>query len=133
MPRALIVEDSPVFQSALSEAINRYCPGVEITMAVDTHAAWKEIEAGRFDVAFVDVELPGESGLSLTRGMTQRCPSTIKIVMTAYDFPEYREAAFANGANYFIPKEARNELEVLFRSLPFCDWGGENSSDALTC
>lgn len=111
MVRALIIEDNRQFRRDLSDLVARHCAGVEIACARDAATAWRELESHTFDIVFVDIRLPGESGLSLTERISSRFPAITKIVMTSYDLPEFREAALAFGADYFVPKASCGELE----------------------
>lgn len=117
MPHALIVDDNPSFRRDLGEVIARRFPAVEISQVEDTKSAWRELKAQNVDVVFVDIELPDESGLALTRRLRHNYPSLVKVVMTVHDFPEFREAALALGADYFVPKESRDEMEAVFEAM----------------
>ena len=117
MPHALIVEDNPSFRRDLSEAISRRFPETAIHQATNTISAWRQLQAQPCDVVFVDIELPGESGLALTRRLKYSYPSLVKVVMTVHDLPEFREAALALGADYFVPKESRDEMEAVLKIL----------------
>jgi DNA-binding NarL/FixJ family response regulator len=56
------------------------------------------------DLIFMDIKLPGENGLSLTRKIKAAHPNIIVVILTSYDLPEYRDAAFQYDANYFFTK-----------------------------
>ncbi len=119
MSHALIVDDNRTFRGDLSDLIARRFPGVEVHQAGDTAAARHVLESQTFDVVFVDIELPGESGLALTRRLQHRYPSLVKVVMTVHDLPEFREAALALGADYFVPKESRDEMEATLNTIQY--------------
>jgi DNA-binding NarL/FixJ family response regulator len=59
----------------------------------------------RPSLVFMDIRLPGENGLKLTQKVKNRYPSTIVIILTGYDLPEYREAS-SQYADYFFSKDA---------------------------
>jgi len=67
----------------------------------------------------VDIRLPGENGLQLTRKVKQRFPQVCVIIVTSYDLPEYREAASHYGADHFVTKGAScwTELTAAVRAL----------------
>ena len=117
MPNALIVEDNESFQRDLCDVISRYFPGIEIQITGDAKTAWQKLQVQDFDVVFVDIELPGESGLALTRRIGRSRAAKWTVVVTVHDLPEFREAALALGADYFIPKERHGDLERLFDTL----------------
>ena len=70
--------------------------------------ALKNIKASLPDLIFMDIRLPGESGLELTARIKASHPEIAIIVLTAYDLPEYREAAYRGGADAFLAKSALN-------------------------
>jgi YesN/AraC family two-component response regulator len=53
---------------------------------------------------FMDIKLPDKNGLEITRTIKETNPEIEIIILTSYDIPEYREAAFRNGANHFLAK-----------------------------
>ncbi len=61
---------------------------------------------------FMDIKLPGENGLEVTKKVKKKYPEMIVIILTYHDSPEHREAAVQCGANYFLPKSTSTE-EVL--------------------
>ena len=77
------------------------------------------MEAEAPHLIFMDIQLPGENGLSLTKKIKARYPGIIVVVITTYDIPEYREAAFQYGANRFLPKDSLdwNEIKTVVESL----------------
>jgi DNA-binding NarL/FixJ family response regulator len=52
----------------------------------------------------MDIGLPGENGLELTRKIKADHPDVIIIILTSHDSPEYREAAIRYKADYFFSK-----------------------------
>jgi DNA-binding NarL/FixJ family response regulator len=65
------------------------------------------------NLIFMDIKLPGKSGLELTKQIKDKFPSTIVIVLTNYDLPEYRVAAYESGANHFLGKGSSTAEEIL--------------------
>ena len=60
-----------------------------------------------FDLILMDIRLPGENGLKLTRKIKDLYPEIVVIIFTSHDLPEYRKAAFENGAEFFLSKSSR--------------------------
>jgi len=54
----------------------------------------------------MDIGLPGENGLELTRKIKADHPDVTVIIVTSHDTPEYREAAIRYKADYFFSKDA---------------------------
>jgi DNA-binding NarL/FixJ family response regulator len=65
----------------------------------------------RPDLIFMDIKLPGESGLELTKKIKDRYPNIIVIIVTGYDLPEYREFS-CRYADYFFSKDSSNSEDI---------------------
>jgi two-component system response regulator YesN len=65
------------------------------------------------DLIFMDIKLPGKSGLELTKIIRHSNAEVKIIILTSYDLPEYREAARMGGANHFISKGSCKAEEIL--------------------
>ena len=113
MFRTLIVEDSAFYRQLLKEALNSRFPSMDIFEATDGEKVLQKIEALHPDLVFMDIKLPEESGLELTQKIKTRCPDIIIIILTAYDIPEYREAAYQYKANYFLSKGSASKEDIL--------------------
>ncbi len=113
MYRVLIVEDSPFFRQLLKETLQTHFPAMEIVEAIDGQEVLQKIDTFLPDLVFVDIKLPGESGLELTRKIKARAPGIQVLILTSYDFPEYREAAARHGANYFLSKGTTTKEQIL--------------------
>jgi DNA-binding NarL/FixJ family response regulator len=113
VPKVLIVEDSAFYRQLLKEALHSRFPSMEIFEAADGEEAFRKIEGALPDLAFVDIKLPGESGLELTQKIKGQYPNIIIIILTAYDIPEYREAAYQYKANYFLSKGSTSKEDIL--------------------
>ena len=73
----------------------------------------------RPEIVFMDIHLPGDSGIELTHKIKTSYPDTKVIILTGYDIPEYREAATRCGASGFLTKESFNlrQVETLVKSV----------------
>jgi DNA-binding NarL/FixJ family response regulator len=60
----------------------------------------------------MDIGLPGENGLEITRKIKIKYPDIMIIVLTSYDSPEYRETAMRVNANFFLAKGASTPDDV---------------------
>ena len=58
------------------------------------------------DAVFTDLRLPGENGLELTKKIKAQYPNIVVVIITNYDLPEYREAAYQSKADHFLPKDS---------------------------
>jgi DNA-binding NarL/FixJ family response regulator len=116
--RILIVEDNGLFRQALREGLQLSFPEVAIEEATTAVEALQRVKAFFPDLILMDIRLPGESGLVLTKKIKAAYPEIIIFVLSNYDIPEFREAAFRYGADRFLTKGSFNRmrLEELVRS-----------------
>ena len=111
--KTLIVEDNSLFRQTILNILESQFPSMIIEEAPDGKTALRMIENSPPDLIFMDIKLPGENGLHLTEYIKKKHPQVIVVVLTSYDWPEYREAAFKFGANYFIMKGFAAHKEIL--------------------
>ncbi len=91
---------------------------IAIDVATDGGEGLRKVDTFLPDLIFMDIRLPGENGLELTKKIKATYPNVIIFVMTFYNTAEYREAAFRCGADRFLAKTSldRGELEDLVKS-----------------
>ena len=111
--KTLIVEDNATFRQTLLESLNTRFPAMIIAEASDGQEVLPKVETFLPDLIFMDIKIPEENGLSLTPKIKARYPETIVIILTSFDLPEYREAAYERGANYFLVKGSATNEEIL--------------------
>ena len=113
MLRILIVEDNLHFRGILRSMLSERFPDMAISEAADGMEALMEVEDCSPDLVFMDIELPGENGLIITRKIKNAHPEVVVAILTQYDLPEYEEAAFSSGASYFLPKDSTAAGDIL--------------------
>ena len=115
----MLVEDSSSFRQLLKNDLQDLFPSMEIIEAVDGVEAFQKIANRPPNLIFMDVGLPGENGLQLTRKIKAAYPEVIIIILTSYDSPEYREAGIQSKADYFFSKAVltTNEISTLVKSI----------------
>ena len=109
--KVLIVEDSAFFRQIFKEALQNQFPLMEIEEAVNSAEALQKIQTVLPELIFIDIELPDEKGLELAKKIKAQYPDTIMITLTAYDLPEYREAALQY-THYFLSKGSATRKEI---------------------
>jgi len=109
----LVVDDEPLNRLRLQDLLQRE-PGIaSIRTANDGVAAIEAIRAERPDLVFLDVQMPGKTGLDVVREIgPDAMPATIFV--TAYD--QYAVEAFAVAAVDYLVKPFDDErFEEAFR------------------
>jgi len=112
MYRILIVEDNTTFRQSLKEILLGEFPSMVVEEAADGKEALRKVDAFRPDIIFMDIKLPGENGLELTKRIKADDHRIIVIILTSYDLPEYRQAADQYGADYFLSKSSSSGKEI---------------------
>ena len=102
----LLVEDNISFRQMVKQHLGEQFPLVDIEEAGDGSEALEKVKNSPPKLIFMDINLPGELGLSLTERIKSRYSEITIAILTNYDLPEYREGAFLSGADYFFNKSA---------------------------
>ncbi|HPW29830.1 MAG TPA: LytTR family DNA-binding domain-containing protein [Rhodoferax sp.] len=99
MAKAVLADDEPIMRAALREQLEMLWPELLIVAeADDGPTALQKIEAFKPDVAFLDIRMPGLSGLEVAKAITQ---STSIVFVTAFD-SDALEAFEANAVDYVL-------------------------------
>ncbi len=106
MVRTILVEDDNGFRQCVKKILSSRYPSVQLIEAEDGMEAMSKIALAPPDLVFMDIQLPGINGIELTRMIKSRNPNAIIIILSNYDLTEYREAAYKNGADYYISKDS---------------------------
>jgi CheY-like chemotaxis protein len=104
MFKTMLVEDSTSFRRMFKDSLQDQFPAMEIIEAAEGAEALQKINSHPPNLIFMDIQLPRENGLELTRKIKADSPDIIIIIVTSNDLPEYREAATRNKANYLFAK-----------------------------
>ena len=107
MIRVLIVDDEQVIREGASRVIGACLPDAEIVVCGGSSEALEEAEKRPFDIAFLDIEMPGMNGVDLARRIRGMAPETNIIFSTAY--PQYAGDAFSLHASGYISKPLTEE------------------------
>ena len=101
--RVLIVDDHPIVISGC-RALLETDPRVEVVEAQDGASGFAAFFALKPDVAVIDINLPGHSGLELLRRVLERAPEARLIVFSMNDDPVVAARAIEAGAKGYIAK-----------------------------
>ena len=105
--RVLVAEDNAVNRVLICAVLERM--GIRPELAVDGDAALERIEAQPFDLILMDIQMPGQDGISLTRHLRTLplSPQPRVVAITANVFAEDRQACLAAGMDGFLAKPFR--------------------------
>ena len=103
MARAVVAEDEGMLRRELIRQLQAAWPGLEILAECDDGAsALEAIEAHRPDVAFLDIRMPGLTGLEVASAAGELSPGTQVVFVTAYN--QHAIEAFDRGAVDYLLK-----------------------------
>jgi DNA-binding LytR/AlgR family response regulator len=105
--RALIAEDEPVLAQALAHTLQRLWPELAIEAIVENGVqAVEKALALRPDLLFLDIRMPGMSGLQAAEALAEDWPDDrpfpLVVFVTAYD--DYALQAFEQAAADYVQK-----------------------------
>lgn len=99
-PTALIADDEPLLREALARQLAQAWPELDVVaQARNGREAIRQFEAKQPDICFLDVRMPGLSGVEAARHIGRRAHL---VFVTAYD--EYAVQAFAQGVLDYLVK-----------------------------
>ncbi len=110
--KVMLVEDDDGFRRSLANLLTSRFPGIHLDEAASGSEAMEKVESFLPHLVFMDIKLPGQNGLEITRRVKALHPEIHVIMLTSYDFPEYREAARASGAYGFLSKGSSTAEEI---------------------
>ena len=131
MLKAMIVKDDIFFREIFRDRLLTQYPSTMVIEAGSGEEALKKLGSYALDLIFMDIHLPGENGLEITRKIKAEWQDVPVILISSYDIPEYREAAIRYGANSFIVKDSvkRDEISKLIR----CHQGAKQNGRKPAC
>jgi DNA-binding NarL/FixJ family response regulator len=109
----LIVDDHDQFRDSLKELITTRFSSFRCEEAQNGTDALSLVDTVEPDLIFMDIKLPDDNGLELTRRIKEAHPEKIIIVITQHDIPEYKEASLKSGADHFISKGSMNTDDIV--------------------
>ncbi len=98
----MVVDDEPELRGLLTEYFSRN--GCTVRPAADAAEARQLVAAGRPDLAILDVNMPGENGLSLARWLRESHPAVGLIMLTTAGDTVDRVVGLELGADDYVPK-----------------------------
>ena len=107
--KAVVAEDEALLREELVAMLREAWPGLEVVACEDGGTAVEAIEEHRPDVAFLDIRMPGLTGLEVAAAAAEASPRTQVVFVTAYN--QYAIDAFDRGAvDYLLKPIARERL-----------------------
>lgn len=117
LPHILLVDDERSIREPLAQFLQKQ--GFRVTQAVDAAAARARLAAYAIDLLIVDIMMPGEDGLSLTRHVRETSALPV-ILLTARSEETDRIVGLEMGADDYVvkpfsPRELATRAKVVLR------------------
>ena len=100
--RLLIVDDEPIVRDSLGKWFSE--EGYEVGIAENSSEALTRMAESRWDLALVDIKMPGTDGIELQHRLREIDRQLIVIIMTGYASVETAVTALKNGAYDYVTK-----------------------------
>ncbi len=129
MATILVVEDHAIFVQALVRLLRdrgRY----DVTAVASGEEALERLRppGDQFDVALLDVSLPGVNGIDLVSQIHERQPALPCLMVSGYMAPHYVNLSMAAGARGYVLKE---DISGILEAVRQVLHGGTYISHAL--
>jgi len=115
--KCIVAEDEELLRNELLSLLAVAWPDLEVVAACeDGGAALEAIEQHRPDIAFLDIRMPGLTGLEVAAAAAEASPQTHVVFVTAYN--QYAIDAFDRGAvDYLLKPIALDRLTATVKRL----------------
>ncbi|MBN2003888.1 MAG: response regulator transcription factor [Anaerolineae bacterium] len=117
VPLILVVDDEPGIRYFLAETLVE--AGYQVVLADSGEAALEQAASRNFDLALMDLRLPGMGGLEVLAALCRLSPDTTVIVLTAHASLETAIEALRHGAHDYLfkPCESAQLRESVAKGL----------------
>ncbi len=105
----VVVDDHPIVRKGLTQLL-RSARGMRCVGASDSgEQAVKMLNELHPDVVIVDIDLPGMSGIELTKAIKSSYPRIAVLLLSAYNYDAYISGCIESGADGYLLKTAHPE------------------------
>ena len=116
--RLLLVDDHALFREGLTSLLSYQDDFTVIGEAEDAESALEQARAFKPDIVLMDVELPGEDGVTATQRLKLEMPDVTVVMLTVHDDSQTLFDAIKAGAQGYLVKNVRSrELLEQLRGL----------------
>ena len=107
--RVIIIDDHPLFREGLKTIISRDDQFKVVGEAGSGHEGFGIAKRLKPDLVVVDISLPDQSGIQLTRDLRQLLSETKILIVSMHSKIDYIAEAFQAGATGYVVKESASE------------------------
>lgn len=103
--KILLVDDHTLVRKGLVHLLASCLTDVEVDEAENADDALEKLGASPYDVALVDIRMPGRDGLELLKEIRSQWTDVPVIILSSYDNGEYVKTALSDGASGYLLKD----------------------------
>jgi signal transduction histidine kinase len=100
--KIIVIDDEPGIREGCKRALARQ--GFAVDTAANGEQGLQQITSNAYDLALIDVMMPGISGIDLIARIHEQDPETVCIIITGYATVELAVTAIKRGAYDFLTK-----------------------------
>ena len=113
--KILVIDDEPLIHISIEKLIQSYSEEIEVYHAYNGQEMLALCKAHDFLMAYVDIKLPGISGLEAIRQAKDYAPDTVYYIMTGFDSFEFAKEAIKLKVEDYLMKPL--DLETIKNSI----------------
>jgi two-component system response regulator AtoC len=118
---ALVIDDDALMREFIVESLRRN--GITVTETSNGLDAKRMLEERQFDMAFIDLKMPGMDGMQILKFIKASRINTLPVIITAFGTVEKAVEAMRNGAYDFLMKPfSPEQVEIIINRAK--EWAG---------
>lgn len=129
MLKVLVVDDSPLFRRGVRDLVIEGFHGAKVGEAGNAHEMLELQRRKPWDMAVMDISMPGMNGLDALKQVRQEFPHLPVLILSMHPEEQYAIRMFKAGANGYLTKAAAPE--ELVKAIKKVHGGGKYVSAAL--
>ena len=129
MLKVLVVDDFPLFRRGVRDLVSEGFKDAKIGEAADAYEMLKLLRLKPWDVAILDISLPGMNGLDALKQVKQEFPNLPVLILSMYPEEQYAIRTIKAGADGYLTKSSAPE--ELVNAIKKVHGGGKYVSPSL--
>ncbi|MDH5721509.1 MAG: response regulator transcription factor [Spirochaetia bacterium] len=112
-----LIEDEVIFREHMAKLLKKSKYVKEVTTYNSAEDFWGDIDRKKYDILFIDINLPGISGIDLTRMISQKYPRIKIVIITVISSENIIIQALKAGAKSYIEKSEAPPVDFIIDTI----------------